>query len=97
MGTKRKRNSKEAPDSIQTVSLELSFSPAFFWKLFTHFAKYRTELLVKEVMVFPNGHAYYVCPRCSITLEREFMSYCDRCGQRLGWKWYKKARIIYAS
>ena len=37
---------------------------------------------------------HYICPRCGITMEREFMSYCDRCGQCLGWKHYKKAVII---
>lgn len=39
--------------------------------------------------------AYYVCPRCGLTMEREFMSYCDRCGQRLGWRNYQNAKIIY--
>ena len=37
---------------------------------------------------------YYVCPRCKITLEREFMAFCDRCGQKLDWRSYKKAKII---
>ena len=35
--------------------------------------------------------SYYICPRCSITMEREFMAYCDRCGQCLSWKNYRKA------
>lgn len=95
MGTSSKHRAKEAPDNIKAASQEFSFSLELFWRLFTHFAKYRMDLLVKEVMVFPSGDAYYVCPRCSITLEREFMAYCDRCGQRLGWKGYKKAKVIY--
>ena len=66
-----------------------------FILLLMHFAEYRMELPIREVMVFPNGHAYYVCPRCNITLEREFMSYCDRCGQHLGWNSYRKAKVIY--
>lgn len=37
---------------------------------------------------------YYICPLCKISLERDFMSYCDRCGQRLDWRGYKKAKII---
>lgn len=37
---------------------------------------------------------YYLCPRCKVTLEREFTAYCDRCGQRLSWKKYKKAVIF---
>lgn len=37
---------------------------------------------------------FYVCPKCKISLERDFQSYCDRCGQRLDWKDYKKAKIV---
>lgn len=36
---------------------------------------------------------YYVCPRCKISFEREFMSYCDRCGQKLDWTEYKSAKL----
>ena len=39
--------------------------------------------------------AYPVCPRCAISLDREYQRFCDRCGQRLGWQGYKKARIIH--
>ena len=28
---------------------------------------------------------YYLCPGCSILLPREFMRFCDCCGQRLNW------------
>ena len=41
-----------------------------------------TEL--KMLFICPERPAYYVCPRCGMTMEREFMSFCDRCGQRLG-------------
>lgn len=37
---------------------------------------------------------YYICPRCKVGLERDFQSYCDRCGQRLDWKDYKKAKMV---
>lgn len=37
---------------------------------------------------------YYICPRCKISLERDFMSCCGRCGQKLDWKDYKKAKIV---
>lgn len=86
---------KETTDDMQITLSELSVIPVFLWQYLRYLAEYRRELLITEVMVFPNGDAYYVCPRCNITLEREFMSYCDRCGQRLGWKEYKKAEIIY--
>ena len=35
-----------------------------------------------------------VCPRCAITLDREYQSYCDRCGQHLDWSNFHKATII---
>ena len=71
------------------------FHPALFWNILMFLSSYRLQMPVAEVMVFSNGFAYYVCPRCHITVEREFMAYCDRCGQHLGWKNYKKAKIIY--
>lgn len=39
--------------------------------------------------------AYYLCPGCAVTLDREFQNYCDRCGQKLDWSGYRKARLIY--
>ena len=60
--------------------------------------EYRLPLLVTELMVFSSAFgrtSYYVCPRCKITMEREFQSYCDRCGQRLDWKRYRHAKIIW--
>ena len=78
---------------------DLSFSPLTLWNLLLLFMSYRQGMRVTEVMVVPSGPygetGYYVCPRCSITMEREFMAYCDRCGQRLDWKYYKKAKVIY--
>lgn len=35
-----------------------------------------------------------VCPQCGRTMEREYQSYCDRCGQRLDWDNFSKATII---
>lgn len=66
-------------------------------KLLRFFSDYRKALLVQELMVFSDGACYYICPRCRITLDREFVSYCDRCGQRLGWKGYRKVRIVRPS
>ena len=60
--------------------------------------QYRTPMRVREIMVFPDMRgrpAFAVCPRCGITMEREYMSYCDRCGQCLNWRDFKKAAIIY--
>ena len=47
---------------------------------------YREPKQVTECRTYKCGGTYPVCPRCNITLEREYQSYCDRCGQRLNWK-----------
>lgn len=49
---------------------------------------FRTPMPVTEIAVLgsePKASSFPVCPRCGITLEREFQSYCDRCGQCLSW------------
>ena len=59
---------------------------------------YRYPMLVKEVIVFPelpNEGGYYFCPRCQTTMERDFMKYCDRCGQCLDWSQYEQAEVVY--
>ena len=59
------------------------------------FLSYRLPMLVTELLVYSNNDSYYVCPRCHSTLDRDFLAFCDRCGQCLNWKLYKKAKIIY--
>ena len=60
--------------------------------------EYRRPMQVSEIMVISSAcgeTGWAVCPRCGMTMDREFMSFCDRCGQRLGWSAYKKAKVIY--
>lgn len=57
-------------------------------------AQFRIPMPVTDLMVFHNT-SFYVCPQCGVTIEREFMRFCDRCGQRLDWNHYKNARIVY--
>jgi len=64
----------------KNVSAELSF---------------RIPMEVTQVRLFPSDGAYPVCPQCGISLEREYQRFCDRCGQRLNWKSYGKASVIY--
>ena len=56
-------------------------------KLFavTEMLSYRSPRLVRRVLQTDNGNTYPICPRCNCSFEREFVSFCDRCGQRLGW------------
>ena len=60
---------------------------------------YRRKMPITEVRVFFSSFygwtGYYVCPRCSVTLEREYMAFCDRCGQKLDWKGHQKAKAVY--
>lgn len=56
---------------------------------------YRKSVQVKEVAVFRNGFYFPVCPQCKQTMEREYQAYCDRCGQKLKWKNYNKAKLVY--
>lgn len=60
--------------------------------------EYRRPMRVTEIMVHSSAWGelgWAVCPRCGITMEREFMSFCDRCGQRLDWSGYEYATVIY--
>ena len=65
---------------------------------FLQACSYRAPMMVREVMIFSHRfekYGYYVCPRCQITVEREFMNYCDHCGQCLNWARYEQATIVY--
>ena len=57
---------------------------------------FRIPMPVKEVVVFKNGGSFPKCPKCSITIEREYQRFCDRCGQALNWDEYHNVNIIYA-
>ena len=74
---------------------DVSLSFYGIWNTLLYLASFRQPMPVTEVMIFKDGSCYYVCPHCSITMECEFMGFCDRCGQHLGWKDYKKAKKIY--
>ncbi len=50
--------------------------------------------VMKLFQPFQPQDGYYVCPRCGCLLDREFIRFCDRCGQRLDWSDYKKVIII---
>lgn len=54
---------------------------------------YRVPMQVRQVMQFHDGNSYPVCPRCDCTIEREYMRYCDRCGQHLKWTTFSFAKV----
>lgn len=71
---------------------------ADFSALFHLLLSYRMPMKVKDATIFPRfplDDIYYHCPRCQRLLDREFMAYCDCCGQCLDWRDYRKARRTY--
>ena len=60
---------------------------------------FRSPMPVTQVRCFrsyPCGITEFpVCPRCGITMEREYQAYCDRCGQCLDWKDLSKAAVFF--
>ena len=77
------------------------FRHSILLKALVYLSGFRSAIRVTEVMVFSSPYygetEYYVCPRCGITIEREFMHFCDRCGQKLDWKDFQKAKKVYSS
>ncbi len=73
--------------------------PQSLYNLLLLSAGFRLAKPVVEVMSFPTsfgGHTcYFICPSCHVTLDREFMAYCDRCGQRLDWEGHRSAKVVF--
>ena len=58
--------------------------------------RYRFPMQVTKVLVLTYEGSYPICPRCGCSIDREYMNFCDRCGQRLGWERFDFAQVIYA-
>lgn len=56
--------------------------------------EYRKPMMVNEYRYYSERNSFPVCPRCRSSLEVDFQSYCDRCGQALNWKEYHKAKLV---
>ena len=56
--------------------------------------RYRQPMQVRELVQYHSGRIFPVCPQCRSAMEREYQSYCDRCGQRLGWREIRRAQIV---
>ena len=55
------------------------------WDIWTQL-RYRLPMQVTSERKLGSLGYFPVCPRCQMTIEREYMGYCDRCGQKLDWK-----------
>lgn len=58
--------------------------------------QYRIPLPVREILQFSSGSCYPICPRCDMTIDREYMCFCDRCGQHLSWSQFETANVVFA-
>ena len=66
--------------SNSLISMVLLSAEAF------HQLSFRRPLNVLQVRCFPQQDwtaVYPVCPKCGVTIEREYQRFCDRCGQKL--------------
>ena len=54
---------------------------------------YRLPLPITEVVVLKSGSCYPRCPRCELSIDREYMNFCDRCGQRLEWREFALGKV----
>ena len=46
---------------------------------------YRIPKKVKKIRVYPDNCFFGVCPRCNKSIDREYQTFCNCCGQRLDW------------
>jgi len=54
---------------------------------------YRIALPVREISVCGNDDSFPICPRCDQTMDREYMAFCDCCGQKINWQTLPMAKI----
>ena len=46
---------------------------------------YRIPKKVKKIRVYPDNCFFGVCPKCNNSIDREYQTFCNCCGQRLDW------------
>ena len=63
-------------------------------RIFADAVSYRIPLPVTKVIAYSKT-SYPICPRCTQSLEREYMAFCDRCGQKLNWDLFEHAKVIH--
>ncbi len=60
---------------------------------------FRVPMPVTQLRCYREGaglSSFPVCPRCAASMEREYQSYCDRCGQCLSWRGLRKAQLLFS-
>ena len=62
--------------------------------LFAEAIAYRVPLPVTKIIVCADDTAYPLCPRCESAIEREYVFFCDQCGQKLNWDLFDYAKVV---
>lgn len=57
---------------------------------------YRVPSPVRKILLLDSGASYPICPRCDEPLDREYMAFCDCCGQKLAWNLFDYATELHA-
>ncbi len=96
MKTDSKKQPQTRMDAVgENGSKESLLVPSSIWNFLIFQFGFRKQMPVAQVMIYSDGTGYYICPRCRVTMDREFVDFCDCCGQHLSWKNYRKAKKIY--
>lgn len=56
--------------------------------------RFRRPMQVRELARYRSGGTFPLCPQCGAAMEREYQNFCDRCGQRLGWRELRRAMVV---
>lgn len=83
---------KASPEPLAPKNKKLRLLPALQLQL-----SFRLPMPVTHVQsVRDNGcfNTLPICPRCKMTVCREYQRYCDNCGQNLNWESFQKAIIV---
>lgn len=51
-------------------------------------ATYRRSMEVLQIRVYRKNDAYAIFPRCHSCIDREYINYCNKCGQKMSWNSY---------
>ena len=63
-------------------------------RLFIKAVSYRIPLSVTKIIVYADNTAYPLCPRCDSAIERDYVFFCDQCGQKLNWNLFEYAWVV---
>ena len=75
---------------LENPITEQKYTPHLFIKA----VSYRISLPVTKIIVYADNTSYPLCPRCDSAIEREYVFFCDQCGQKLNWDLFEYARVV---